>query len=54
MRDFGATVIVGFGDHIKRLSDVAWDQGLVPGRDLPIRVIFGHMGAESAASMAAA
>ena len=54
MRDFGATVIVGFGDHIKRLSDVARDQGLVPGRDLPIRVIFGHMGAESAASMSAA
>ena len=54
MRDFGATVIVGFGDYIKRLSEVAREQGLVPGRDLPIRVISGHMGAESAASMAAA
>lgn len=54
MRDFGATVIIGFGDYIKRLSEVAREMGLEPGRDIPIRVISGHLGAESAQSMSAA
>ena len=43
MRDFGATVIVGFADYIKRLADVAREQGLVPGRDIPLRMICGHL-----------
>ncbi len=54
MRDFGATAIVGFGDYIKRLADVARDKGLEPGRDIPVRVISGHMGAESPETMSAA
>ena len=54
MRDFGATVIVGFGDYIKRLSEVAREEGLEPGRDLKIRAISGHIGAESHAAMSAA
>lgn len=54
MRDFGATVIVGFGDYIKRLAEVARDEGLIPGDDIRIRMIAGHMGAESHAGMAAA
>jgi len=54
IKDFGATVIVGFGDYIKRLSDVAREMGLEPGRDLPIRTISGHIGAESAEAMSAA
>ena len=54
MRDFGATVIVGFGDYIKRLAEVAREEGLEPGRDIPVRMIAGHMGAESHAGMAAA
>ena len=54
MRDFGATVIVGFGDYIKRLSEVAREEGLEPGRDLKIRAIVGHIGAESHAAMSAA
>lgn len=54
MRDFGATVIVGFGDYIKRLSDVAREEGLEPGRDIAIRMIAGHMGAEPRAAMSAA
>lgn len=43
MRDFGATVIVGFADYIKRLADVAREQGLVPGKDIPVRMISGHL-----------
>ncbi|MFN0116464.1 MAG: phenylacetate--CoA ligase family protein [Paracoccaceae bacterium] len=54
MRDFGATAIVGFGDYIKRLSDVAREEGLAPGKDIRIRMISGHMGAESPAAMSRA
>jgi phenylacetate-CoA ligase len=43
MRDLGATVILGFADYIKRLADVAREQGLVPGEDLPVRMISGHL-----------
>jgi phenylacetate-CoA ligase len=43
MRDFGATVILGFADYIKRLADVAREQGLVPGKDIPVRMISGHL-----------
>jgi phenylacetate-CoA ligase len=51
MHAFGATAIVGFGDFIKRLAEVAREQGLEPGRDIPIRIISGHLGAESRQSM---
>ena len=44
MRDFGATVIVGFGDYIKHLGQVARDAGLVCGRDLKVRMVSGHVG----------
>lgn len=54
MHGFGATAIVGFGDYIKRLAEVARGKGLEPGRDIPIRIITGHMGAETAESMSAA
>jgi phenylacetate-CoA ligase len=43
MRDYGATVIVGFADYIKRLADVAREQGLTPGKDIPLRMICGHL-----------
>jgi phenylacetate-CoA ligase len=54
MADFGATVIVGFGDYIKYLSEVARAHGLEPGRDLKIRAIAGHIGAESHEAMSRA
>ncbi len=54
MHAFGATAIVGFGDFIKRLAEVAQEQGLEPGKDIPVRIISGHMGAESRASMSEA
>jgi phenylacetate-CoA ligase len=47
MRDFRATTIVGFGDYINYLAGVARKEGLEPGEDIKIRVISGHMGAES-------
>ncbi len=54
MKEFGATVVIGFGDYIKRLSDVARECGLEPGKDIPVRIISGHMGAESRESMSKA
>lgn len=53
MKAFGATAIVGFGDYIRRLAEIAREAGLEPGRDIPIRVITGHIGAETPASMSA-
>ena len=46
MRNFNATCIVGFADYIKRLADVAREQGVQPGKDIPIRMISGHLGQE--------
>ena len=54
MRDFGATVIVGFADYIKRLAEVAREQGLVPGRDIPLRMICGHLAKDARAALSAA
>lgn len=54
MRDLRATVIVGFVDYIRRLAEVAQEMGLVPGRDLPVRMISGHVGRESRAVLARA
>lgn len=46
MKDFGATVIVGFADYIKKLAKVARENGIEPGVDIPIRMISGHLGRE--------
>ena len=54
MADFGVTVIVGFGDYIRYLADTARAEGLEPGRDIPVRLISGHIGADSHAAMSAA
>lgn len=54
MRDFGATVIVGFADYIKKLSQVAVEQGIDPVRDLNIRMISGHLGREDKAALSRA
>lgn len=51
MRDFNATVLVGFGDYIKYLSDIACTNGIEPGRDVKIRIVAGHIGAESHQTM---
>jgi phenylacetate-CoA ligase len=52
MRDFGVTAIVGFADYIKRLAEVAQESGIVPGRDIPVRLISGHLGRESREALA--
>jgi phenylacetate-CoA ligase len=54
MRDFGVNVVVGFADYIKRLADVAREQGIVPGRDIPLKRICGHLGRESREALSAA
>jgi phenylacetate-CoA ligase len=46
MRDFGATVLTGFGDFVKRLAEIARENGIVPGRDIRLRMITGHLGPE--------
>lgn len=51
MRDFGATVIVGFADYIKKLARVAADQGIDPVKDLKIRMVSGHLGREDKQSL---
>lgn len=53
MRQFGATVIAGFADYIKKLAEVAREQGLEPGRDIPVRMITGQMGREDRAALSA-
>jgi phenylacetate-CoA ligase len=53
MRNFGATVIVGFADYIKKLAETARELGLEPGRDIPVRMISGHMGREDQAGISA-
>ena len=54
MRRFGATVIVGFADYIFKLAAVAREKGLEPGRDIPIRMISGHLSTDGHAAMAKA
>ena len=46
MRDFGATVLVGFIDYLRHLADVAREMGIVPGRDIKIRMISGGFAQE--------
>lgn len=53
MRDFGATVIVGFADYVKHLAGVARGAGIEPGRDLKVRMICGHVGEDREAVRAA-
>lgn len=46
IRDFGATVLVGFADYLKHLARMARENGIDPDRDLKIRMISGHLGME--------
>ncbi len=43
MQRFGATVLVGFGDFLQKLARTANEVGLVPGEDIPLRMISGHV-----------
>ena len=44
MRDFKVTVLVGFADYLKRLAEVAVEQGLAG--DIHVRLISGQLGRE--------
>jgi phenylacetate-CoA ligase len=44
MRDFGATVILGFADYVKKLAQTAEENGLKIGEDIRIRMISGQFG----------
>ena len=54
MRDMRVTVMVGFVEYIRQLAETAREMGLEPGRDLPVRAIFGHIGRESRAALSKA
>jgi len=54
MRRYGASVIVGFPDYIRKLATVARAAGLDPARDLSVRKIIGHIGQENRASLSQA
>jgi phenylacetate-CoA ligase len=46
MADFGASVILGFADYVKKLAEVAEAEGLKIGQDIRIRMISGQFGRE--------
>ena len=48
---FGATVLVGFSDFLRKLAIVAKEAGLEPGRDLKVRMICGHLDHASRAEL---
>lgn len=52
MADFGVTVLVGFIDYIRKLAEVARDEGLLD--RINIRMICGHLGTEDRAGVEAA
>lgn len=54
MADFSATVAVGFIDYLRKLAEVAVENGLVPGEHIRLRMIIGHLGTEDRASVEAA
>ena len=49
MADFGATVLVGFVDYLRKLSEVAEAEGLKDA--ISIRMIIGHLGTEDRAAI---
>ena len=44
MARFGANVLVGFADYLRKLADTARSRGLEPGRDIRVRMISTHLG----------
>lgn len=51
MNSFKSTVLIGFADYIRKLSDVAREEGFEPGVDIPIRLILSSIGGESRAAI---
>jgi phenylacetate-CoA ligase len=53
MKDFGATVLLGFSDYLKRLAEVAREEGLLIGEDIKIRMISGQFGRDDKEAVSA-
>ncbi len=53
MRQFRPTVLIGFGDYLRHLAQVAREQGIDPVTDIPVRMILGHFPARHRASVEA-
>ena len=51
MRDFRATVLIGFPDYLRKLAGVARSAGMEPGADIPVRLILTHLGREDRAAL---
>lgn len=47
MRDFGATILTGFGDYLCRLAQVAVEHGIDPVKDIGLKRIIGHLSPDS-------
>lgn len=41
MKQFGATVLVGFADYLRKLADIARQEGVLP--ELRVRLVIGHL-----------
>ena len=54
MQRYGATVLVGFADYMLKLAATARELGLEPGRDIPLRMISGHLADDGGESLTAA
>ena len=52
MADFGASVVVGFVDYIRKLAEVARAEGVF--ERIPARLIIGHLGTEDRSAIEAA
>ena len=52
LADFGVTVMVGFVDYVRKLAEVARDEGLL--ERIKLRMIIGHLGTEDRAATEAA
>lgn len=47
MHTFGSTVLIGFSDYVRKLADVAREEGFEPGKDVPVRLICSSIGGDS-------
>lgn len=54
MRENRATVLVGFADYMLKLAAIARQAGLEPGRDIPVRMISGHLSPDARTTLSQA
>jgi len=47
MQSYGASVLIGFADYLRKLAEVAAEEDLLPGRDINIRLICAAIGGEN-------